>query len=95
MLENEISNSLFCLYQTEKNSLKMQVENLTRELSTTGDLHTQLTAKVHDLEKENLVLKNRADEVRTVTTNIVFIRMHYALLTTSLVALHQNPNNSV
>ena len=42
----------------------MQVENLTRELSTTGDLHTQLTAKVHDLEKENLVLKNRADEVR-------------------------------
>ena len=41
----------------------MQVENLTRELSTTGDLHTQLTAKVHDLEKENLVLKNRADEV--------------------------------
>ena len=42
----------------------MQVENLARELSTTGDLHTQLTAKVHDLEKENLVLKNRADEVR-------------------------------
>ena len=42
----------------------MQVENLTRELSATGDLHTQLTAKVHDLEKENLVLKNRADEVR-------------------------------
>ena len=71
----------------------MQVENLTRELSTTGDLHTQLTAKVHDLEKENLVLKNRADEVRTVTTTI------RVQLTTSLVvtrrSLHQNHDSNV
>ncbi len=50
-------------FQTEKGSLRMQVDNLTRELATTADQQTQMTAKVHELEKENLVLKNRADEV--------------------------------
>ena len=44
----------------------MQVETLQRELATTGDLQTQLTAKVHALEKDNLVLKNTAEEVCTL-----------------------------
>lgn len=49
--------------QTERESLQRQCENLQRELSASSDLHTQLTGKVHDLEKENIILKNRADEV--------------------------------
>ena len=42
----------------------MQLEGITKELSSTQELQTQFTAKIHDLEKENIVLKNRAEEVR-------------------------------
>ena len=43
--------------------MKLQVDNLQRELSTTTDLHTSLTSRVHELEKDNLVFKNQAEEV--------------------------------
>jgi DNA-binding HxlR family transcriptional regulator len=38
------------------------VDNLQREIASTSDLQTQLTSRVHDLEKENIVLKNRVEE---------------------------------
>ena len=49
--------------QTERNTLKLQLEGVTRELSGTQELQTQLTARIHELEKDNITLKNRADEV--------------------------------
>ena len=49
--------------QTERNTLKLQLEGVTKELSGTQELQTQLTARIHELEKDNITLKNRADEV--------------------------------
>ena len=49
--------------QTERESLKLQVESLQRELSSSADEQTRLTTRVHELEKEAVQLKSRADEV--------------------------------
>lgn len=49
--------------ETEKQALKLQVENLQKEISSTSDLYTQMTSKIHELEKDNIVLKNTAEEV--------------------------------
>ena len=51
------------LFQTERESLKLQCDNLQKELTSTSDLHNQLTSRVHELEKDNIILKNRAEEV--------------------------------
>lgn len=51
------------IFQTEKQALKLQVENLQKEISSTSDLYTQMTSKIHELEKDNIVLKNTAEEV--------------------------------
>ena len=49
--------------QTERESLKLQVESLQRELSSSADEQTRLSTRVHELEKEAVQLKSRADEV--------------------------------
>ena len=49
--------------KTEKESLKLQCDNLQKEMASTSDLHTQLTRQAHDLESENSVLKNSVEEV--------------------------------
>ncbi|CAH1784057.1 unnamed protein product [Owenia fusiformis] len=49
--------------ETEKESLKLQCDNLHKELTSSTELNNHLTNKVHELEKENIVLKNRAEEV--------------------------------
>ena len=36
---------------------------MQRELTATTDHQTEMTTKIHDLEKENIILKNRAEEV--------------------------------
>ena len=54
--------------------MKKQVESLQREISNTTEFQTDVTQKCHGLEKENLVLKNRAEEAehqgRLEVTNI-------------------------
>ncbi len=62
-LQCNTKNKMYCCLQTERESLKMQCDNLQRELASTSDLHNQLTSRVHELEKDNIILKNRADEV--------------------------------
>lgn len=52
----------WCL-QTERTTLKLQLESATKELNSTQDMHTHFTSRIHDLEKENIILKNKADEV--------------------------------
>ena len=49
--------------QTERESLKLQVVSLQRELTSSSEQLSHLTGKIHDLEKENIVVKNRAEEV--------------------------------
>ncbi|KAK6176330.1 hypothetical protein SNE40_014634 [Patella caerulea] len=49
--------------EAERESLKKQSESLLREISQSSDEHNKLTSRIHDLEKENMVLSNRADEV--------------------------------
>ncbi|XP_050412779.1 centrosomal protein of 83 kDa [Patella vulgata] len=49
--------------EAERESLKRQSESLLREISQSSDEHNKLTSRIHDLEKENMVLSNRADEV--------------------------------
>lgn len=39
------------------------MENLSRDYSGTADTHNKLTLRIHDLEKENMIYKNRAEEV--------------------------------
>lgn len=39
------------------------MESLSRDLSSTTDTHNKLTIRIHELEKENMVYKNRAEEV--------------------------------
>lgn len=48
--------------QTERNTIKFQYESLQKEVLTTADLQNQLTVRIHDLEKENIMLKNKVDE---------------------------------
>ena len=52
-----------CISQAERESLRRQVENLSRDLTGTTDTHNKLTIKIHELEKENMIYKNRADEI--------------------------------
>ena len=54
---------LYFSMQTERKSLKIQVESLLRELASSADEQTCLTTRVHELEKEAVKLKSRADEV--------------------------------
>ncbi|KAL3851718.1 hypothetical protein ACJMK2_015445 [Sinanodonta woodiana] len=50
--------------EAERESLRKQVENLQRDMTGSIDSYNKLLGKLHDLEKENMVLKNRADEVQ-------------------------------
>ncbi|KAL3851728.1 hypothetical protein ACJMK2_015449 [Sinanodonta woodiana] len=50
--------------EAERESLRKQVENLQRDMTGSTDSYNKLLGKLHDLEKENMVLKNRADEVQ-------------------------------
>lgn len=59
---SEYQSSIKAL-EAERESLRRQVENLSRDLSGTGDTHNKLTVKIHELEKESMVYKNRLDEV--------------------------------
>lgn len=52
-----------CHVQAERESLRRQVESLSRDLTGTTDTHNKLTIRIHELEKENMVYKNRAEEV--------------------------------
>lgn len=49
--------------ETERESLRKQVEQLQRDLSGTGDTHNKLISRTHEVERENILLKNKADEV--------------------------------
>lgn len=42
--------------------MKKQVEQLQRDLALTGDTHNKLTGRIHELEKDNVILKNKVDE---------------------------------
>lgn len=53
---------LFYTKQTEKESLKMQVANLQKEIANNNELQIKLTSRIHDLEKNNIQLKNKAEE---------------------------------
>lgn len=48
--------------EAERESLKKQFEQLQRDLASTGDTHNKLTGRIHELEKENVILKNKVDE---------------------------------
>lgn len=48
----------------EKQSLRLQVDSLQRELTLAGDHQSQMAMRTHELEKENQILKNRAEEVQ-------------------------------
>jgi coiled-coil domain-containing protein 41 len=48
--------------ETEKQSLKTQHEAVHRELAIATDENTRLSARVHELEKENVALRSRAEE---------------------------------
>lgn len=49
--------------EAERESLRRQVETLSRDFSGTADTHNKLSLRIHELEKENMVYKNRAEEV--------------------------------
>ncbi|XP_064633317.1 centrosomal protein of 83 kDa-like [Lineus longissimus] len=49
--------------QTERDSLRAQLDSVTRELTNYSDENNRLTSRVHELEKENIVLRNRVDEL--------------------------------
>jgi chromosome segregation ATPase len=51
-----------CVVQTEKQSLRAQCDTLHREISATNDENGRLVARVHELEKENVGLRSRAEE---------------------------------
>ena len=38
------------------------MEQLQRDLAGTGDTHNKLTSRIHELERDNVQLKNRVDE---------------------------------
>lgn len=48
--------------QTEKDSLKRQYEATQRELTVALETTTELTAQLYKVEKDNLVLKNKAED---------------------------------
>ena len=49
--------------ETERESLKLHVDSLQRELSSSTDEQSRVTTRVHELEKDAVQLKRRADEV--------------------------------
>ncbi|XP_060580457.1 centrosomal protein of 83 kDa-like isoform X1 [Ruditapes philippinarum] len=49
--------------EAERESLRRQVETVSRDYSGTADIHNKLTMRIHELEKENMIYKNRAEEV--------------------------------
>lgn len=59
---NEHASNLRSI-QTERDALRLQCDNLMKELTSSSDTNIQLTNKIHQVEKENLVLKNRVEEV--------------------------------
>ncbi|XP_030839312.1 centrosomal protein of 83 kDa-like isoform X2 [Strongylocentrotus purpuratus] len=48
--------------QSEKESLQLHMEQLTKELGLSQDTHRSLTTKTHDLEKQNMELRSRMEE---------------------------------
>jgi len=54
---------VFYCFQAERESLRRQVESISRDFSGTADTHNKLTIRIHELEKENMVYKNRAEEM--------------------------------
>ena len=61
---SRIWNTIWIYFsKTEKQSLKAQYESLQRECSLTSDHQNHLVSRNHDIEKENLTLKNRMEEV--------------------------------
>lgn len=48
--------------EAERESLRKQVEQLQRDLAATGDTHNKQTGRIHELEKDNVILKNKVDE---------------------------------
>nr|XP_054752286.1 centrosomal protein of 83 kDa-like isoform X1 [Lytechinus pictus] len=48
--------------QSEKESLQLHMEQLTKELGISQDTHRSLTTKTHDLEKQNMEQRNRMEE---------------------------------
>ncbi|XP_062569584.1 centrosomal protein of 83 kDa-like isoform X2 [Saccostrea cucullata] len=49
--------------ETERESLRRQLDQLQRDLALTGDTHNKLTGQIHELEKENAVYKNKLEEL--------------------------------
>lgn len=58
----ELQSSLKAI-ETERQSLKSQCENFQRELTLANDHLSHVMSRMHDLEKDNIALKNRAEEV--------------------------------
>lgn len=54
--------NLIFWFQAERESLRKQVEQLQRDLAATGDTHNKQTGRIHELEKDNVILKNKVDE---------------------------------
>ncbi|KAL5014209.1 hypothetical protein ScPMuIL_008479 [Solemya velum] len=48
--------------QAERESLRKQIDVLQKDLTETADGQNKLSSKIHDLEKENMMLRNRIDE---------------------------------
>ncbi|KAH3880537.1 centrosomal protein of 83 kDa-like isoform X2 [Dreissena polymorpha] len=48
--------------EAERESLRRQVESLSRDVASTGDVHNKLSVRIHELEKENMVYRNRVEE---------------------------------
>nr|XP_022301785.1 centrosomal protein of 83 kDa-like isoform X1 [Crassostrea virginica] len=49
--------------ETERESLRHQLDQLQRDLALTGDTHNKLTGQIHELEKENAVCRNKVEEI--------------------------------
>ncbi|XP_052781716.1 centrosomal protein of 83 kDa-like [Mya arenaria] len=49
--------------EAERESLRRQLESLTSEVTGSADTHNKLSVRIHELEKESMVYKNRAEEV--------------------------------
>ncbi|XP_071490430.1 centrosomal protein of 83 kDa-like [Diadema antillarum] len=50
--------------QSEKESLQLHMEQLQKELSISQDAHQSATTRVHDLEKQNMELRGRLEEMQ-------------------------------
>lgn len=63
ILASLVNDSLFDWFQVEREALRRQVESLSRDISGSTDVHNKLSVRIHELEKENMVYKNRTEEV--------------------------------